>query len=53
MSLFRCNVCSAYDYDQDNGDPKTGIEPGTHPQDFPDDWACPICGSDKTHLDPL
>ena len=53
MAVFRCNVCNVYEYNQEKGDHKTGIEPGTHPSDFPDNWACPICTSDKTHLDPL
>ncbi len=53
MALYRCNVCNAYDYDDDVGDSNLGIEPGTQPEDFPDDWVCPICGSDKTHLDPV
>ena len=52
MALYRCNVCNAYDYDENEGDSTMGIEPGTQPADFPENWVCPICGSDKTHLDP-
>lgn len=29
-----------------------GIASGTVPEDLPDDWQCPICRSDKTHLKP-
>ncbi len=52
MALYRCNICNAYDYDEEKGDLSLGIEAGTQPTGFPDDWICPICGSDKTHLDP-
>jgi len=52
MALYRCNVCNAYDYDENEGDSTMGIEPGTQPADFPENWVCPICGSDKTHLEP-
>ena len=53
MELYRCNICNAYDYDVEVGDLNSGIEPGTYPNDFPKNWACPICSSDKTHLDPV
>ncbi len=53
MALYRCNICNAYDYDDEAGDSSLGIDPGTQPQDFPDGWICPICSSDKTHLDPV
>ena len=47
---YRCNVCNMFEYDETRGDSSTNIKPGTKPEDFPDDWRCPICGSDKTHL---
>ena len=53
MALYRCNFCNAYDYDDEVGDSISGIDPGTQPEDFPEGWICPICGSDKTHLDPV
>ena len=53
MALYRCNFCNAYDYDSDKGDSDLGIEPGTIPENFPEGWVCPICSSDKTHLDPV
>jgi rubredoxin len=39
-------VCG-YVYDEDKGDPETGIPPGTKFEDLPSDWECPICGADK------
>lgn len=43
---FRCVVCE-YIYDQDEGDPENGIEPGTLFEDLPDLWMCPKCGTEK------
>jgi methylamine---glutamate N-methyltransferase subunit C len=50
MTLYRCNVCNTFEYDPQRGSSTTGIKPGTNPADFPDDWRCPICDSDRTHL---
>ncbi|MGB2906643.1 MAG: glutamate synthase-related protein [Candidatus Aminicenantaceae bacterium] len=50
---YRCNVCNVYEYDDTLGDVHTKVKPGTKPEDFPDSWECPICGADKTHLQPV
>ena len=50
MARYLCNICNAYEYYDEKGDPKTGISKGTKPEDFPDDWKCPICQADKIHL---
>jgi glutamate synthase domain-containing protein 2/rubredoxin/CDGSH-type Zn-finger protein len=50
---YRCNVCNMFEYDETRGDSATNLKPGTKPEDFPDDWRCPICGSDKSHLLPI
>jgi glutamate synthase domain-containing protein 2 len=50
MALYRCDICKAYVYDSVEGYSPDSIKPGTKPDDFPDDWECPICKSDKTHL---
>jgi len=44
---WKCIVCG-YVYDPVNGDPDSGITPGTPFENIPDDWFCPVCGSDKT-----
>ena len=36
-----------YEYDEKNGEPDSGIEPGTKWENVPDDFVCPICGLDK------
>lgn len=46
MTIFQCSICG-YDYDPKVGDPDRGIPPGTRFEDLPDDWVCPVCGTDK------
>ncbi|MDK2929766.1 MAG: methylamine---glutamate N-methyltransferase subunit [Methanococcus sp.] len=50
MAKYRCNVCNVFEYDESRGDSVTNIKPGTKIKDFPNNWKCPICGSDNTHL---
>ena len=40
---YVCDVCG-YIYDEDLGDPDTGIAAGTKFDKLPDDWVCPLCG---------
>ena len=44
---FICKACS-YVYDEEAGDPDSGLAPGTRFEDIPDNWCCPICGVTKT-----
>lgn len=53
MTKYRCNICNVFEYDETRGNSPTGIKPGIKPGDFPDDWKCPICKSDKSHLIPV
>ena len=50
MTKYICDVCNDYTYDDTEGDEKLGIKVGTKPEDFPKDWVCPVCFSDKTHM---
>lgn len=43
---YRCLACS-YIYDPAEGDPESGIAPGTPFDDIPDDWQCPVCGATR------
>jgi len=43
---YECSVCG-HIYDPSEGDPDSGILPGTRFEDLPDDWHCPVCGADK------
>ncbi len=47
-----CTVCG-WIYDEDEGDPDSGIAPGTRFEDIPDDWYCPLCGVTKADFMPL
>ena len=41
-----CQVCG-YIYDPEDGDPDSGIQPGTSFADLPSTWMCPECGAPK------
>jgi len=32
----------------EQGDPDSGIKPGTSFEEIPDDWVCPVCGAPKS-----
>ena len=40
MKTYVCTACG-YAYDPDQGDPDSGIQPGTSFESLPDDWVCP------------
>jgi len=48
---YKCDVC-AFVYDPKDGDPKSGVEPGTPFESIPDDWVCPVCGASKDEFSP-
>ena len=52
MKKYICTVCE-YIYDPAQGDPESGIEPGTAFEDIPDDWTCPLCGVGKVHTNTI
>jgi rubredoxin len=52
MKKYQCIVCG-YVYDPVEGDPDSGIEPGTAFEDIPEDWECPICGVTKEDFELL
>lgn len=43
---YMCVLCG-YIYDEEQGAPEEGIQPGTLWKDVPDDWYCPDCGATK------
>jgi len=43
---YYCTACG-YIYDPALGDPDSGIPPGTKFEDLPDNWVCPVCGTEK------
>jgi rubredoxin len=46
MKKYVCTVCG-YVYNPVDGDPDSGIKPGTAFEDIPEDWVCPVCGAGK------
>jgi rubredoxin-NAD+ reductase len=40
-------------YDEDVGDPDSGIAAGTLFADLPDDWVCPMCGASKEDFEAI
>ncbi len=50
MAKYRCTVCG-YIYEPENGDPDSGIKPGTPFEDIPDSWVCPVCGAAKSEFE--
>ncbi|MBX3710711.1 MAG: rubredoxin [Lysobacter sp.] len=49
---YRCSVCD-HVYDPAQGDPDTGIAPGTPFEDLPETWSCPECGAIKADFEPI
>ncbi len=49
---YRCTVCN-HIYDPAEGDPDTGIKPGTPFEDLPEDWTCPTCGATKADFEEM
>ena len=52
MDKYVCIICG-YIYDPAEGDPETGIAPGTPFEALPADWTCPACGVGLEHFEKL
>jgi rubredoxin len=50
MPKYICTVCD-YVYDPAEGDPDSGIAPGTTFEQIPEDWVCPVCGTAKSDFE--
>jgi rubredoxin len=46
MKAYMCVICG-YVYEEEKGDPVSGIAPGTRWEDVPLSWRCPDCGAGK------
>ena len=44
-----CAPCG-FIYDPEEGDPDSGVAPGTPFEDIPDGWMCPICRATKAEF---
>lgn len=52
MSEYVCKACG-HIYNEEAGDPESGLAPGTLFEDIPDDWVCPLCGVTKRDFVPF
>ena len=52
MKKYKCIICD-YVYDPQEGDPDSGINPGTAFEDLPDEWICPLCGVGKDQFEAI
>lgn len=52
MQEYQCTICG-YVYKPEEGDPDSGIAPGTPFEAIPEDWVCPVCGAQKSEFVPL
>ncbi len=50
-SAYTCSVCG-YTYHPEEGDPSSGIPPGTPFADLPEDYRCPVCNAGKELFNP-
>jgi rubredoxin len=46
MKSYMCLICG-FIYSEEEGDPDSGIAPGTRWDDVPLSWRCPDCGAGK------
>ncbi|MEM7282716.1 MAG: rubredoxin [Pseudomonadota bacterium] len=46
MKAYMCVICG-FVYEEENGDPTSGIAPNTRWDDVPLSWRCPDCGAGK------
>ncbi len=45
--------CKIFIYDENVGEPKLNLKPGTKVENIPDSYRCPVCGFPKSYLQPL
>ena len=50
MKRYLCLICGLI-YDEADGWPDDGIEPGTKWENVPENWVCPDCGAGKEDFD--
>ncbi len=50
MKKWMCSNCG-WIYDEELGDPASGIAPGTRWEDVPESWTCPDCNAEKAQFE--
>lgn len=51
MARYVCSVCG-YVYDEQKGEPDSGIAAATAWENVPEDFVCPVCGMGKDVFNP-
>jgi rubredoxin len=46
MDRYECTVCG-WIYEEENGYPAGGIDPGVKFDELKEDWFCPLCSAGK------
>jgi len=49
---YRCMNCKLFVYDEESGDQRINLKPGTKMSDIPDSYRCPVCAAPKSYLQP-
>ena len=49
---LKCSICG-WIYDEEDGYPDGGIDPGTPWEDIGENFRCPVCGAMKKWFQPL
>ena len=49
MKKYVCNICG-WEYEEAAGEPNQNIAPNTKWEDVTEDFACPVCGVDKSNF---
>ena len=52
MKRWRCTICD-HIYDPADGDPDSGVSPGTPFENLPESWCCPTCGATKADFEEM
>lgn len=52
MRRYRCTLCN-HVYDPAEGDPDSGIPPGTPFERLPNSWFCPECHTTTNDYEPI
>ena len=48
-----CTYCNTFVLDEDAGEARAALAPGTKLKDIPAAWRCPVCGQPKSYLKPI
>lgn len=51
-AIYKCKICG-YVYDNELGDPISGIREGTLFNDIPESWSCPLCGANTSEFEQI